>query len=64
MPDDGASDDYLSAVVHQATGMVAVQAGCDVTEALNRMRIRAEATDQTLENTALDVIDRVIRFDE
>jgi hypothetical protein len=32
-------------------------------EALGRLRIRAEATGQTLEHVALDVINRVIRFD-
>jgi len=49
--------------VLQATGMVAVQVGCDVTEALGRLKIRANATGQTLENLALDVLDGVIRFD-
>jgi hypothetical protein len=43
--------------------MVAVQAGCDVTEALVRLKIRAAATGQPLENLALDVLDGVIRFD-
>jgi hypothetical protein len=49
--------------VLQGTGMVAVQAECDATEALGRLNIRAAATGQTLENLALDVLDGVIRFD-
>ena len=42
--------------------MVAAQAGCDVTEALNRLKIRAAALGQTLDEMALDVLDRVVRF--
>jgi hypothetical protein len=42
--------------------MVAVQAGCDVTEALGRLKIRADAMGQSLEDTALDVLDGVVRF--
>jgi hypothetical protein len=60
----GMSDDALSKNVHQAVGMVAAQVGCDVDEALARLKIRADAMGQTLEHTALDVLDRVIRFDE
>ncbi|MDP9333742.1 MAG: ANTAR domain-containing protein [Actinomycetota bacterium] len=48
--------------VHQATGMVAAQLDCDVTEALARLRIRADATGQTLKNIALDVLDGVTVF--
>ena len=48
--------------VHQAVEMVAVQLDCDVTEALGRLKIRADATGQTLENMALDVLDGVVRF--
>ena len=48
--------------VHQATGMVAAELDCDVIEALGRLKIRADATDQTLENLALDVLDGVVRF--
>jgi hypothetical protein len=60
----GLSDDSLSKHVHQAMGMIAAQLDCDVDEALARMKIRADAMGQTLEHTALDVLDRVIRFDE
>jgi hypothetical protein len=52
----------LSDHVHQATGMVAVQAGCEVPEALDRLRIRARATGQTLEHLAVDVIDHLVTF--
>ena len=54
---------YISDQVHQATGMVAAQAECDMSEALNRLRIRAMAMGQSLEATALDVLDGLIRFD-
>jgi hypothetical protein len=60
----GLSDDSLSKNVHQAVGMIAAQVDCDVDEALARLKIRADAMGQTLELTALDVLDRVIRFDE
>ncbi len=53
----------LSLHVHQAAGMIAAQADCDVAEAFGRLTIRAAATGQTLEHTALDVLDGVIRFD-
>lgn len=51
-------DDY----VHQATGMVAAQLDCDIIEAFGRLRIRAVANGQTLEDTALDVLDGMVRF--
>jgi AmiR/NasT family two-component response regulator len=54
--------EYVGVHVHQATGMVAAQVGCDIEEAFNRLMIRAAALNQSLELTALDVIDRVIRF--
>jgi AmiR/NasT family two-component response regulator len=54
--------EYVGVHVQQATGMVAAQVGCDIDEAFNRLTIRAAALNQSLELTALDVIDRVIRF--
>jgi hypothetical protein len=60
---DRSPDDYFSDHVHQATGMIAAQVDCSIGEALDRMRIRAAATGQSLEHTALDVLDGVIRFD-
>lgn len=49
--------------VSQATGMVSVQATCSIPEAFNLLRERAFALDQSLEHTALDVIDGFVRFD-
>jgi hypothetical protein len=49
-----------STVVHQATGIVAVQAGCHVDEGFDLLVIRARAANQTVEMT---VIDHVVRFD-
>ena len=60
----GLSDDPLGKHVRQAIGMIAAQANCDLEEALARLKIRADAMGQTLEHTALDVLDRVIRFDD
>ena len=59
-PTDG---EILSAHVHQATGMVSVQAECTIPEALARLRGRAAELGQSLEHTALDVLDGIIRFD-
>ena len=64
MPGAGSADDYLSVEIHQATGMVAAQASCDMIEAFARLQIRATAMGQSLHDTALDVIDRIIRFDD
>ncbi len=56
-------DDFLSSVVHQASGMVSVQAECSPREALDRMLIRADATNLILDDLARLVIEREIRFD-
>jgi plasmid stability protein len=42
--------------------MIAAQAGCDIVEAYHRLNIRAAAMGQSLQDTALDVLDRRIRF--
>jgi AmiR/NasT family two-component response regulator len=60
----GGPEEHLSYRIHQATGMVAAQVGCDIDEALARLRIRATATGRTLEDMALDVLDREVRFDD
>ena len=60
---NGYPDGHLSDRVHQATGMISAQLNCEVDEAFNRLKIRAAAMDQTLDETALDVLNRVIRFD-
>lgn len=62
MEDQCSDHHHLSDHVHQATAMIAVQVDCSLVEAFARLRIRARAMDQTLELTALDVIDGVIRF--
>ena len=63
MPGAGDADDYLSVEIHQATGMIAAQANCDMIEAFARLQIRAAAVGQSLHHTALDVIDHIVRFD-
>jgi AmiR/NasT family two-component response regulator len=50
--------------VHQAQGMVSVQVGCTLDEALSRMKIFAAATNSTLEQVADDVINRRKRFEQ
>jgi AmiR/NasT family two-component response regulator len=49
--------------VYQAQGMVAVQAGCSLDEALALMRNTAEAVEETLERVADEVVNRNVRFD-
>ena len=51
------------AVVHQAVGMVAVQLGVRVDEALIRLRAHAFANDRQLTELAWDVVERRVRFD-
>ena len=48
--------------VLQASGMVAVQADCSVSHAVVRMVTRAQETNTTLEQIAVAVVDREIRF--
>ena len=63
MPDrstNGHPDDHI----HQATEIVSVQGDCDLIEAFDKLRERAAATGQSIEDTALDVLDGLIRFDE
>ena len=50
-------------VVHQAAGMVAVQLGVPVDEALLRIRAHAFSNDETVVAVAEDVIARRLRFD-
>lgn len=51
------------AEVHQASGMVSVQLGVSVAEALVRLRAHAYAGDRPLANVARDVVDRRLRLD-
>jgi GAF domain-containing protein len=52
------------AVVHQATGIVAVQLRCGVDEALVRLRGYAFATDRPVDDVAKEVVQGHLRFDE
>jgi ANTAR domain-containing protein/GAF domain-containing protein len=51
------------AVVHQATGMISVQAGASVDDALAMLRAYAFAHDWAIGEVAEAVINRVLRFD-
>jgi hypothetical protein len=52
------------AEVHQATGMVSVQLGVNLAEALVRLRAHAWAEDRLLADVAADVVARRMRFDD
>jgi hypothetical protein len=52
------------AVVHQATGMVAVQINAGVEEALVRLRAHAFATDRPIREVAQSVVTGELRFDD
>jgi hypothetical protein len=63
MPDP-ATNGYFKSRVHQAAGMISVQAHCDLSEAMARLRHRAAGTGQSLEAVAVGVLEGVIRFDD
>ncbi|WP_433263403.1 ANTAR domain-containing protein [Actinosynnema sp. CS-041913] len=48
--------------VHQAAGMVSVQLGVDITDALVRLRAHAFARDRPLSEVAAEVLSRRLRF--
>jgi len=50
-------------VVHQASGMVAVQLAISVEEALIRLRAYAFSSERTLADVARAVVERLLRFD-
>jgi hypothetical protein len=50
--------------VHQATGMITVQAGVDPAVAMSKLRAYAYAQGRTLDEVARDVVGRRLRFDE
>ncbi|OJF14005.1 hypothetical protein BG844_12130 [Couchioplanes caeruleus subsp. caeruleus] len=52
------------AVVHQATGMISGQLGIPMAQAFLRLRARAYAGEQGLEELAGEVVARRLRFDE
>ncbi len=60
-PLDGLSD--RRAVVYQATGMISVQLGVSLAEALARLRAYAFAGSATVGDVAGDVVSRGLRFD-
>ena len=51
-------------VVHQAAGMVAVQLGVPVDDALLRLRAHAFSSGRTVSDVAADVVARRLRFDD
>jgi hypothetical protein len=51
-----------SVVIAYATGEVVRQADCELIEAFDRLAARARVTGQSLEHTALDVLDGIISF--
>jgi len=56
-------DVRVSVVVGHATGVIARGCDCCPIEAFDRLQACAEAMEQSLELTALDVLDGEIRFD-
>jgi hypothetical protein len=60
-PPDGLSGSR--AEVYQATGMISVQLGVSLEEALVRLRAHAFAVGTPLDNVAGDVVRRLLRFD-
>ena len=56
-------EDFPSIRVHQATAMISAQADCSLTDAMQRLIIRAEAFDCSLEDMALDVLEGTVRFE-
>jgi AmiR/NasT family two-component response regulator len=54
----------LPHVVHQATGMISVQLGVSLEEALRRLEARAIEDRRQLVDLANDVVDRRVRFED
>ncbi|TKG59273.1 GAF and ANTAR domain-containing protein [Prauserella endophytica] len=52
------------AEVHQATGMITIQVGISLAEALLRLRAHAYATGRTVSAVAADVVNRRLYFDD
>lgn len=52
-----------AALVHQAVGMVSVQAGCELVEAFELLTARAGKTGVPAHTIALAVVTGVLRFD-
>ena len=62
LADDIGGSNVHRAEVHQASGMIAVQLGVDVSEALVRLRAHAYATERTVADVAVEVVARRLRF--
>ena len=60
-PLDGLSD--RRAVVYQATGMISVQLGVSLEEALARLRAHAFVGSTAIGDVAAEVVNRRLRFD-
>ena len=58
----GNGSPQFNAELHQAQGMVSVQATCTLSEALDLMRDRATVEGQSLNEIAAAVLDRSMRF--
>ena len=56
--------DYDDARIAQAMGMVSVQVGCTVDDALLLMKARAESDSVGVDEIASAVLERTIRFDD
>jgi len=52
------------AIVHQATGMIAIQLGVSLAESLLRLRAHAYASELSMAAIAADVVNRKTRFDD
>jgi hypothetical protein len=63
LADELARSAELHLVVHQAAGMVAVQLGISVADALVRLRAFAFADGRPVQEVAEDVVARRLRFD-
>jgi hypothetical protein len=61
---DSARPVTYRAQVHQATGMISVQLGVSLAEALVRLRAHAYAEDRLIADVAADVVARRLRFSE
>ena len=62
MPDP-AMNGHFNSRIHQATGIISVQAHCGIAAAFDKLRDRAAGMGQSIEATAVGVIDHAIRFD-
>jgi AmiR/NasT family two-component response regulator len=49
--------------VHQASGIVSVQCGCNVADALAMIRARAYAKGAPVESIATDIVERGVRLE-